>query len=188
MTISAPPAHRLDGREPIAELGPDRGDLGRLEVELTGDLVEDRGLAGRDRVVGRAHEVAGTDEGQPLLGRGERAVLAGHDVVLGPADEPGRALGDLGHEDRLRLGQALLDEDAARSAGSRRRSRRSRPRPPGRGRRRRWPSCGPRPGASTRAGRRSGGRPRRPDRSCRAARRPRADGASPRKRRRSIGR
>src|SRR5439155_25282774 len=105
---AAGPPERLNGRQLIVELVADPVDLVALEVELAGDLVDDRRLLGADRTVDRLDGEAAPDEGSPLLGRGDRPELARHDEVLGAALCPCLQLRHLDHEDGLRLVEAAL--------------------------------------------------------------------------------
>src|SRR5919197_3057519 len=81
--------HRLDRRQLRGELVADHDDRLPLDVELLGDLLERVGLLGGDRVVRGPDDVAAAKEGQPLLGRGELAELAGGEGILRAALQQG---------------------------------------------------------------------------------------------------
>ena len=87
-----------------------------VEVQLARDLVDDRGLLGRDDPVLGADREARPEHRLALVERRDRLELAGDHVVLGVADGPRLEPRHLGHEHRRRfvehapLLELLLDQ------------------------------------------------------------------------------
>ena len=105
------PADGLHRRQQLVVLGADLVDGVLVEVKLARDLVDDRGLLGRDDPVLGADREARLEHRLALLGRRQRLELAGDHVVLGVADGPRLESRHLGDEDRRRFVEhaALLE-------------------------------------------------------------------------------
>ena len=65
--------HRADDRQLLAVLAPDGVEVGRLDLQLGGDLVEDGALGRRDLVVRGGHQEACAHDPEPLLVASRRA-------------------------------------------------------------------------------------------------------------------
>ena len=80
-------------------------------TQLARDLANLRVLLVRDRIVGRGNGEQPLEQLTPLGVGGNLAELPGHEIVLGAPEQPVLVLGDLDHQQRLILGEAVLAPD-----------------------------------------------------------------------------